>query len=137
MREKLMTLDREAFPIGVPVVIEAIIDGSCGWEFSAPMHVMRPFHRYFETGSICVESVEEKIEDLMIDLDAYVSLSGEDSVWPYANWDYLNGLFLRCRRGKGRQGVSYFRVDVTVSHWSENEKDWVRYDTKRVVTIHN
>lgn len=130
-------ITRDTFPIGIPISVEAIIDGSCGWEFDAPLHIMRPFHRHYDVGSICVESVESKIEELLIDLDVDGSLPGEDDVWPYANWDYLNGLFLRCRRGKGRRGVSYFRLDVTVNQWWEKNASCFQYDVERVKTIHN
>lgn len=48
-------ITRELFPLGVPVIVEAMIDRESGWEFDAPLHFISPFHRYREVGSISIE----------------------------------------------------------------------------------
>src|SRR5579872_5034670 len=76
-------INKETFPIGQLVKIEAFIDRESGWEFDAPMHIMSPFHRYHETGSICDWALYRVLEDLLIDVDIYGSVEADDNAWPY------------------------------------------------------
>lgn len=124
---EIKPITRDHFPIGKPVVIESIIDGGVGWDFDAPLHIMRPFHLYGEVGSICGVEIERRIEDLLIDLDCGTKRKSDPSLWPYENWRYLDGLFLRTRRGVARRDVTYFRSTVVVKSWAKDDDGCVDY----------
>jgi len=101
-------ITRNDFPINTPIPFEAFIDGNCGWEFDAPLHFLKPFHRYHEVRSTCKETIEAKIQDLMIDVSCDLEIYESANYWPYEEKKYVEGLMSRLRRGKGRRGVAYF-----------------------------
>ncbi|QDU82651.1 hypothetical protein Pla110_44120 [Polystyrenella longa] len=126
-------LVKSDFPKGEPVRFEAIIDSGCGWEFDAPLHFCKPFHRYCIVTSVCNATIEDRIERFMIDLDIHGYVEGDHDTWPYDNAQYIKGLFYRARKAKVRRGVSYFACDVIVRKWG-NEDECVEYDVEWVAT---
>lgn len=117
-------LTRELFPLGVPVIVEAMIDRESGWEFDAPLHFISPFHRYREVGSISKSTVESRLDDVLTDLDCGLSWEADRHVWPYLPEEYLR-FVSRVRSGHDRRRFAYFRCQVTVRRWDENSLgDW-------------
>lgn len=112
----VVPITKRTFPLGQPVLIESFIDGNCGWEYDAPLHFMRPFHRYCIVGSCCTETIDGKIEDIIIDLDCGRTIAPDDDCWPYEP-KYLKRLFRRARNGNR---CMYFRSIVTVNSWSDD-----------------
>ena len=108
-------ITRTLFPLHELVVVESFID-NCGWEFDAPLHFMRPFHRYCITGSACKEVIDERIEDILIDLASDRSIPADDDSWPYTP-SYLKRFFAEIRRGKHKDRVWYYRTEVVVESW--------------------
>lgn len=122
-----VAVTRDLFPVGRPVTVEAIIDGACGWEFDAPMHIMRPFHRCCIISSIWPGVLEDRIEDLLISLDIGQTIEPDTDCWPYDE-RYLCGLFRRARAGRARSGVWFLRSVVTVNSWGDtNSVECVDY----------
>jgi hypothetical protein len=117
------------FPIGVPVEVHAIVDTKCGWEFDAPMHIMRPFHQYCIVSSISERTLEAEIEDILIDLDLGVALKPDSDAWPYTG-DYLKRVFRQVVNGKQLGRFWHLVSKVTVQSWSKNADDCVRYKIK-------
>ncbi len=113
---------KATFPVGEIVTVEAFIDREAGWEFDAPLHFIAPFHRYYETGSIGVESVRAHLEDILIDLDCGIDLRPCDHPWPYAP-EELTRIISRVRSGHDRKRFAYYRVNVLVDNWTEGDKD--------------
>ena len=119
-------ITRATFPVGKPVVVESIIDGGCGWEFDAPLHIVRPFHWYSVTGSVWTGAPEVKLEEIILDLSIHgSSIVADGNWWPYPDEKYLVGLFQRAKRGSARDGVWYLRTTVTVHDWTEPDYDCV------------
>lgn len=111
-------ITRSTFPLNQPVIVEAIIDCESGWEFDAPLHIMRPFHRYIETGSIWAGAVDSALEDILIDLSIGQdeSLPPDDHAWPYTG-KYLDRVFRQVRNGGRRDRFCYYRRIVLVTDW--------------------
>lgn len=104
-------ITRAMFPLNTPVVVEAMIDRQSGWEFDAPLIFMSPFCRDCITGSICVEAVYSKLEDILIDLDCDYRIEQESH-------DELRQIFSRVRSGHDRKRWAYYRATVIVSRWA-------------------
>jgi hypothetical protein len=120
-------ITRGSFPVGKPVTVLGICDLACGWEFDAPLHIMRPFHLYKEIGSVCPEAMDDAIEDLMLTIDMSGACWSDPSTWPYPP-KYLAGLFARATAGRQREGIVLYRSVVTVHRWSRNDDDGLNYD---------
>lgn len=115
------------FPVGVPVVVEAIVDTRSGWEFDAPMHIMRPFHRYCEVGSITSQALEDRIKDILLDLDLGDEIKPDDHAWPYTG-EYLKRVFRQVQKGQRLDRFWHLRSTVVVNSWANDDSGCVDYD---------
>lgn len=109
-------ITKDMFPIGKPVFVESFIDSACGWEFDAPLHIMSPFHCYYEVGSNCEETVEDKIQDILFDLE-FGEVQQSRNTWPYKK-SYLKAIYKNLKKGTARRGISYYKTRVVVKHWA-------------------
>ena len=120
-------ITKDTFPLGVPVLIETMIDREAGWEFDAPMEIMSPFRLFRETGSIGPEAVEAVLEDLLIDFDCNLTVE-PDCVGDDDDDAALHEIFSKVRGGRLRKRWAYYRTTVVVNRWtSEDESidaDW-------------
>lgn len=114
-------ISKEVFPLGIPVIVESIIDRQSGYEFDAPMEVMVPFRMFCEVHSTGHDSVEQKLEDLIIDLDCGIKRTeGPENENAEAE---LAEVFSRVRSGYLRDRFSYFRTEIQVDKWSSDSGD--------------
>jgi len=113
---------RSIFPLGVPVVIEAITDLASGWDFDAPMHVMTPFHRYCIVGSISDQTLVDEVEELLVNLSCGMEISSDANTWPYDE-GHLLSMFSMAKRGNILSDVRLDRVVVTVTDWGDADGD--------------
>lgn len=117
-----MAVTRDTFPLGQTVVVEGFIDGSCGWEYDAPLHIMRPFHQYHIVTNSCPETFAEHIEDILQQVGCGTKLAPDCETWPY-DAKYLNNLWARLRGGRARSGVFLFSAEVVVNRWADTDSE--------------
>lgn len=118
---EMPAITKDRFPIGKPVIVESFIDSACGWEFDAPLHIFSPFHCYYEVGSNCEETVEDKIQGILFDLE-FGEVQQSRNTWPYKK-SYLTRLVRNLKKGTARRGISHYKTQVIVKRWSGEEHD--------------
>lgn len=113
----VVPITRETFPIGTPVIVRGFIDSNCGWDFSAPLHFMEPFHLSSEISSISDDVVEGRIIDLLVDLSCGDVIQPDDEPWPYTA-KYIKRLWSRGKKGLVKRLAIYESV-VTLIDWGD------------------
>lgn len=115
-----MTITANTFPLNTPIIIESFIDGACGWEFDAPLHIMVPFHAYAEVGSNCAAVVGAKVEDILIDVACDIEFGTaaieDNHYWPYKDRAAARRRFIRARDGGKRpqHGLAYYKHELVI-----------------------
>ena len=116
-------LKEEDLKPGTKIIFEGFCDSEAGWEFDAPLHIVKPFHLYRIISSLGSEAGLYEVERIFeyIPPEGIKEDTDKHTWWPYHE-QYVKRTFRLARRGKARRGIHYFKVEVKVLEGEFNHK---------------